>query len=39
MSRELTEILRGRELVGYEEALEKVQEQYDRTIGAIQKLG
>ena len=39
VSRELTEILRGRELVGYEEALEKVQEQYDRTIGAIQKLG
>ena len=37
-SSRLTEILRGRELVGYEEALEEVQKQYDITVEAIRGL-
>lgn len=37
-SARLTEILRGRELVGYEEALEEVQKQYDITVEAIRGL-
>lgn len=37
-SSRLTEILRGKELVGYEEALEEVQKQYDITVEAIRGL-
>ena len=34
----LTEILRGRELVGYEEALAEVEKQYQITVDAIKAL-
>ena len=35
---ELTEILRGRELVGYEDALAEVEKQYEITVDAIKGL-
>ena len=37
-SSKLTEILRGRELVGYEEALAEVEKQYQITVDAIKAL-